>query len=54
MKTCLFLCLCLTLLMAASSCYRMPTEDDYSVVPATNHPDVTRAKAAPFAPSVSY
>lgn len=26
------------------SCYRMPTEDDFSVVPTTNNPSVTYEK----------
>jgi hypothetical protein len=38
---------CLVVLVSAVSlvgCYRMPTEEDYSVVPSTNNPDVTREK----------
>ena len=35
-------------------CYRMPTDDDYSVVPQTNHPDVTREKQTTAMPSVEY
>lgn len=27
-----------------SSCYRMPTEDDYSLIPMTNNRDFTREK----------
>ena len=26
------------------ACYRMPYEDEYSVVPSVNNPDVTREK----------
>lgn len=28
-------------LSAFSSCYRMPTEDDYCMIPSTNNPDIT-------------
>lgn len=27
-----------------SGCYRMPSEDDYSVIPTTNNPTITREK----------
>lgn len=37
-KAIFFLCLILTL----SGCYRMPTEDDCSLVPTTNNPDITK------------
>jgi hypothetical protein len=30
------------------SCYRMPTEDDYSVVPLTNNRDITQEKVNPL------
>lgn len=30
------------LLTAVTSCYRMPTEDDYCVTPLTNNPEITR------------
>lgn len=32
------------LFISASSCYRMPGEDEYCVVPRTNNPDLVRAK----------
>ena len=32
--------LLLALLACATACYRMPTEDDYSVIPMTNNPDI--------------
>ncbi len=41
----------LTLLTA---CYRMPTEYDYSVVPTTNNPDITREKRTPPMPGLQY
>ena len=34
----------LLLSLAATSCYRMPTDDDYCLVPTTNNPDVIREK----------
>lgn len=44
------------LLMAflLTGCYRMPTEDEYSVIPRTNNPDIIREKVNPLAPSVNY
>lgn len=34
---------CGTLLITLiTGCYRMPTEDDYSLIPTTNNPDITR------------
>lgn len=37
------------------ACYRMPDEDEYSVVPATNNPDVTREKPSnSFAPNMGF
>ena len=44
----LAVCLCLT------SCYRMPTEDDFSEVPTTNNPAVTCEKATNILPGVGY
>lgn len=37
----------LTLLVALvlTGCYRMPAEDEYSVIPSINNPDVTRVKS---------
>lgn len=32
--------LLLTLLACTTACYRMPGEDDYSVIPLTNNPDI--------------
>ena len=47
------------LFLAVSSCgiYRAPEEGDYSVVPTTNNPSVTRDKGASGAlsiPAVNY
>ncbi|MEC7840487.1 MAG: hypothetical protein VX777_10660 [Chlamydiota bacterium] len=38
---------CLVLL---SGCYRMPTEDDYSLVPTTNNPVITRDSGGQLIP----
>ena len=35
-------------------CYRMPTEEDFCVVPATNNPSVTREKPQGPIPQVGY
>ncbi|MBA3815216.1 MAG: hypothetical protein H0X29_01590 [Parachlamydiaceae bacterium] len=43
----LFVATCLT------SCYRMPTDDDYSLIPMTNNRDFTREKSQGI-PGVSY
>ena len=50
MKRCVFLfcLLCLT------SCYRMPTSEDYSLIPLTNNPDFTKEKSSSPAPGVGY
>ncbi|QLH35281.1 MAG: hypothetical protein HWD61_03270 [Parachlamydiaceae bacterium] len=41
----LLLCLiCVISSLNFMSCYRMPTEEDYSVVPSINNPDYTREK----------
>lgn len=48
----------LILLMIAlnvTGCYRMPTDEDYSVVPTTNNSDLTREKPSNnFAPNVGF
>lgn len=37
------------------ACYRFPDEDEYSVVPATNNPDVTREKpSTSFTPNMGF
>lgn len=46
--------LLLTAGTAVNSCYRMPTEDDYSLVPSTNNPDTTRQRKESLMPKVSY
>lgn len=35
-------------------CYRMPTENDFSVVPTTNNPAVTCEKNDSLIPSIGY
>ena len=34
--------------IAMTSCYRMPGEDEFSVVPTTNNPSVTCEKGGSF------
>lgn len=42
------------LLSCVTSCYKMPKEDDYSLVPMTNNPDITRDRGNGLMPGVSY
>jgi len=42
---------CLSLL---TGCYRMPSENEYSLVPTTNNPAVTYEKNDNLMPSVKY
>ncbi|MBA3722811.1 MAG: hypothetical protein H0W88_10485 [Parachlamydiaceae bacterium] len=45
----------LTLILVLDSCYRMPGDDDFSVVPTTNNPAVTHEKSnTSLMPSVGY
>lgn len=37
-----------------TSCYRMPTDDDFCIVPATNNPSVTHEKSQGPIPQLSY
>ncbi len=37
-----------------SSCYRMPGEDDYSLIPTTNNPSVTREGPSTLIPGGSF
>ncbi|MBA3239081.1 MAG: hypothetical protein H0T62_12135 [Parachlamydiaceae bacterium] len=46
--------LLITVSTALNSCYRMPTDDDYSLVPSTNNPDRTRQRQESLMPKVSY
>lgn len=48
------LSLCLVYTLSLSSCYRFPTDEDLSVVPATNNPDVTRAGPENFMPNMGF
>lgn len=41
------------ILISATACYRMPTDDDYCLIPSTNNPDYTREKAN-INPGVGY
>jgi len=44
------------LLLAGTSCWRMPGEDDVSVLPNTNNPALTHQtqSSTPWMPSVDY
>lgn len=42
------------IVVALSSCYRMPTDEDYCVIPTTNNPDITRETGGQLLPSMSY
>jgi hypothetical protein len=37
-----------------TGCYRMPSENEYSVVPRTNNPDLIRERPNTFTPAVNY
>lgn len=47
----IFLVACM---FALSACYRMPSEDDYCLVPTTNNPDITRESGPSLMPNMSY
>jgi hypothetical protein len=51
MKNLLVLALFATLL---TSCYKMPGDDDYSLIPTTNNPNVTCEKSSQMIPSCKY
>jgi hypothetical protein len=40
--------------LSCTSCYRMPGEDEFCLVPATNNPSVTHEKAQGPIPQLSY
>lgn len=42
------------LLCILTACYKMPTEDDYSVIPTTNNPDVTRDCGTQMLPQANF
>lgn len=42
-----------SLLVLSSSCYRVPGEEDFSVIPSTNNPDITGSNPSCI-PKVSY
>jgi len=45
--------LLLVLTLSATSCYRMPSDDDCSMIPSTNNRDYTREKGK-GAPGLPY
>lgn len=46
--------LLIALAISTTACYRMPRDDDYSVIPTTNNRDVTHERRDIFLPNVSY
>lgn len=52
LSTPLIVALCLGVCL--TGCYRMPTEDDFSVVPTTNNPAVTCEKSTSILPGSGY
>lgn len=49
-----YLLLAVCLLTSSTGCYRMPTDDDFSLVPTTNNPAVTREKNDGLIPGLGY
>lgn len=47
-------CIFTSILFLLTGCYRMPGENDYSVVPTTNNPSVTCEKNDNMMPSMKY
>jgi hypothetical protein len=37
-----------------TACYRMPADNEFSLVPTTNNPDITGDRGNSILPSVSY
>jgi hypothetical protein len=54
MRATAFLLSALFIACAFTACYKMPTEDDCSLVPMTNNPDVTRDRGPGLMPTVNY
>jgi hypothetical protein len=50
----IYFALCISLGTLLTSCYRMPTEDEYSLVPSTNNPASTRQRSEGLTPKMSY
>ena len=42
------------LLLLTAACYRMPTEEDYCVIPTTNNPSITRERQDSPLPGIAY
>lgn len=42
------------LLAGLSACYRMPTEEDYCLIPSVNNPDMTGGRGSTGMPGVPY
>lgn len=41
---------CAGCILVLSGCYRMPSEDEYSLVPTTNNPAITHEKPGSLLP----
>lgn len=41
-------------LLSTSACYRMPTDEDFSIVPMTNNPHITRESQSSNIPNVKF
>lgn len=55
MKKIIFFSLMTLLAFNLTGCYRMPTDDDYCVVPTTNNRDITRERTeSSHVPQVNY
>lgn len=37
-----------------AGCYRMPTDEDFCVIPTTNHPDIVHDQNTSLAPNLKY
>jgi hypothetical protein len=48
------LALIVTSALILTSCYKMPSDDDYSTIPTTNNPDLTREKNDSMMPGLGY
>ena len=53
-KSILFFLAAAIALCSLPSCYHMPTDEDYSLVPSTNNPQSTRQRQDPTTPKISY
>lgn len=45
--------LLISIIISATACYRMPTDEDYCLIPSTNNPDFTRERES-ATPGIGY